>query len=132
MLPQYRGTELIEGRTVGKGKKEQQPRIWGLFRLRAPALEGTDAAVPLLYTIKSRCTYDSHSLKTLSAAECYESSSSLDYQSVAWRQNRKMSDPSGNNHSQSLAPKIVAGLKLLIASCWEDAACLRVKVKGVA
>jgi hypothetical protein len=57
---------------------------------------------------------------------------SLLEQSVAWQQNRKMSDTSGNNHSQSLASKVVAGLKLLTASNWKDADYLRVKVKGVA
>jgi hypothetical protein len=115
MLPQYVGTELFKGIAVCQGRKKQQPRIGARLRLRVPALQGTDAAVPLSYTIRSRCTYDSHFLKTLSAAECYERPFSLRHQSVAWQQNRKMSDTSGNSHSQSLASQIVAGLKLLIA-----------------
>jgi hypothetical protein len=132
MLPQCEGAVLFESIAVCPWRKKQQPRIGARLRLRVPALQGTDAAVPVLYTIRSRCTYDIHSLKTLLAAECYESLSSLHHQSVAWQQNRKMSDTSGNNHSQSLASKVVAELELLIASCWGDEAYLRVKVRGVA
>jgi hypothetical protein len=129
VLSEFVDTEWLE---VVYRTTKQQPRIGARLRLRAPALQGTDAAVPLLYTIRSRCTYGSHSLKTLSAVGCYERPLSLLEQSVAWQQNRKMSDTSGNNHSQSLASKVVAGLKLLTASNWKDADYLRVKVKGVA
>ncbi|KAH8637764.1 hypothetical protein IG631_05534 [Alternaria alternata] len=83
MLPRFVGTELLES---GDCRTQQQPRIGARLRLRAPALQGTDAAVPLLYTIRSRCTYDSHSLKTLSVAECYERPFSLRHESVAWQQ----------------------------------------------